>query len=114
MSTSGHTIRVLTFAELDKYARAGWKNCTTSAPCDGTAAYQADWVTSRGHKAKDRYCLSHAAQYAQRHGLSLPPLPQRPKDHTVPLPASVVARCADTNGYHGLSTAPREPAGDEA
>jgi hypothetical protein len=101
-ATSGHTIRLLTHTERLSYEQAGHSTCIRK-DCPGAHAYYATRRTASGRVRWERLCVSHAAKYANRNGLDLPPLPQRPKDHTAPLPASVVARGADTDSTHGAS-----------
>lgn len=100
-AATGHTIRLLTAAEIAEYATAGWTLCARDK-CPGAHAYYGTRLTGHGQPVRERLCVSHAATYARRNGLDLPPLPQRPKDHTAPLPASVIARCADTDSTHGV------------
>jgi hypothetical protein len=101
-ATTDHAIRLMTPPELLAYKTAGWTLCKRDG-CDGDAVYYATRRNAHGTWVRERICVAHAAGYATRHGLVLPPLPQRPTDHAMPLPATVVARCADTNSSHGVS-----------
>ncbi len=99
--TTEHAIRLLTHAESLAYQTAGWTQCARKG-CPGAHAYYATRRAATGGLVRERLCVSHAATYANRHDLVLPPLPQRPKDHVTPLPASVIARGADTDCTHGV------------
>lgn len=100
--TTGHAIRLLTRQETAASTSLGLTLCTRKN-CGGARAYYASRRNATGQIVTERLCVSHGATYATRHGLVLPPLPQRPTDHTAALPASVIARGADTASTHGAA-----------
>lgn len=102
MSTD-HTVRRLTAEEIAKHAAVlGWDVCTVHK-CQHAHAYMTSHIDNLGKRVRRRVCAVHAQRYATRHGITMPPLPQQPKDHVSPLPASVIARGAD-NSCHGSRT----------